>query len=110
MGFFDWVTKTAKTAWAGLKKVGGTVGGALKQAAVWTKAKAAPAVWGVIKSVATTVHDDAKGIVNFVGARVTQAQDITGKLVGGVSSLLSSPLLLPALAVGGIVLLKFLPK
>lgn len=108
MGFGHWI-----------KKIGHKIRHAGRRAAhvfqhVGRKvSKAAHKVGRTVGNVAKTVHRDARDLVRGVGGIIRRQQDIisqgiqtAGSTIGGLGQSLATPLVIGAVAIGGIFLLS----
>lgn len=105
---WNWVVDTAKnvvtTVKEGAKKVVDKAREAVRKVGDVVKNVGGKVV-SVAKTVASEAYGDAKGVVNFVGDRIKQGQDILGDTAKGLSGALSSPFTWLAVGIVGIVVL-----
>lgn len=96
MGLWDWVKKTFKETVNIGKQIGGSLGAVIK---------------GVVKQgkeVIGTIYKDGRAIVQWGGKQVEKVIDKGGKVLDDITGIFKSPLTWIALAIGGVVALKFL--
>lgn len=102
MGLLDWLQNASKSVYGFTKD-------AVQKIAGETKA-GITSVWDTATTAANEAYSAGKGIVNFAGEQIDKvtsaASNVVTSVGGGLGSMLSSPLFLIALIVGGVVVMK----
>lgn len=99
MGFLDWIKSAVKTVGDKVSSVFSSVKDGLVHVASGAK-DFAQKTWGVVKSVGVTAYNDTKAVVQWGGNQIAT-------VTKGTIGILSSPFTMIAIAIGGLLALKF---